>query len=257
MELIFQKLNRYFYKKWHIAVLDLKQGRWIKDADTRYIPYFKAENANGRHILIQPLEQIACYYLLLDDIDQRLILKHHVDINGAWKAGRMVIETSPGNFQIWIHSANALSLNDKKFWLQRLCSDPGAHPKNRWGRCPGFRNRKEIYRDSNNKYPLCRLIWIDWRNLANIPKAFSHHPRGGVCHNSHLSRMDYIKKDPSATDFSYALALIRHGFTDEEIENRIKMERFDFKNHCGEKRQQHYLKTTIQNARKIIDKEIK
>ena len=121
---------------------------------------------------------------MLDNIDESLVLKHHVDKRGAWKAGRMVIETSPGNFQIWIHSANALTLDDKKYWLQRLCSDPGAHPNNRWGRCPGFRNRKEIYRDPNDQYPLSRLIWVDWRNLANIPPSFSHQPAstpgGGV-----------------------------------------------------------------------------
>ena len=45
----------------------------------------------------------------------------------------MVIETSPQNFQVWIHSANALSLNDKQYWQQKLCNDPGAHPNGRWG----------------------------------------------------------------------------------------------------------------------------
>jgi len=255
MDIIFKKLNRYFYGKWHIAVLDLERGRWIKDANSRYIPYLKAENANGRHILIQPLKPISCFYLLIDDIDQSIILRHHMDKNGAWKPGRMVVETSPSNYQVWIHSSNALSINDKKYWLQRLASDPGAHPNNRWGRCPGFRNRKEIYRDVYGRYPLSRLIWIDWKNFANIPKPFSHQPWRGVCLNSNLSRVDYIKKDQSATDFSYALALIRRGYTDAQIEKQIKMERLYFKNHSGEKRMAHYLKITIQRAREMINKE--
>jgi len=252
MERIFQKLNRYFYGKWHIAVLDLERGRWIKNANSQNIPYFKAENANGRHILIQPLKEIECFYLLVDDIDRSLILKHHVHVHGTWKAGRMVVETSPGNFQVWIHSANAMSLNDKKYWLQKLCSDPGAYPNGRWGRCPGFRNRKEIYRNANNQYPLSKLIWVDWKNLAMIPRPFSPQPKGKVCQNSPISRLDYIKNDPSATDFSYALALIRRGFTDEQIEQRIRMERVDFKNHLGEQRKQDYLKRTICRAREII-----
>jgi len=39
MERIFHKINRYFYGKWHIAVLDLERGRWINEPDIRYIPY--------------------------------------------------------------------------------------------------------------------------------------------------------------------------------------------------------------------------
>jgi hypothetical protein len=75
-----------------------------KCASSRYIPYLKAENTNGRHILIQPLQHIAFFYLLLDDIYQSLILKHHADKDGSWNPARKVIETSPGNFQVWIHS---------------------------------------------------------------------------------------------------------------------------------------------------------
>ncbi|MCP4077957.1 MAG: hypothetical protein GY744_17440, partial [Gammaproteobacteria bacterium] len=142
------------------------------------IPYLKAENSNGRHILIQPLRETECFYILADDINRSLILRHHIYKDGRWKPGRMVVETSPDNFQVWIHCANALSLNEKKYWLKKLCSDPGASPNNRWGRCPGFRNRKEQYRSAGNRYPLSKLIRIDWKNLANVPGSLSHQPRG-------------------------------------------------------------------------------
>jgi hypothetical protein len=180
MEKIFHKINRYFYGKWQIAVLDLERGRWTNEPNIRYIPYFKAENANGRHILIQPLKDIACFYMLIDDINWSIILKHHIHPNGKWKSGRMVVETSPGNYQVWIHSENPLSTDDKLYWLKKLCSDPGAHPDNRWGRCPGFRNRKAIYRNSHSLYPLSKLVWVDWRYLANVPKPLSTQPWGGV-----------------------------------------------------------------------------
>ncbi|MBF0453063.1 MAG: hypothetical protein HQK75_20350 [Candidatus Magnetomorum sp.] len=252
MEKIFKKLNRFFYGKWQIAVLDLERGRWICDVHSKNIPYFKAENANGRHILMKPSDEIECFYLLADDINWSIIVKQHQE-NGTWKKGRMIIETSPNNFQVWAHSANALSLSDKEYWLQKLCSDPGAHPEGRWGRCPGFRNRKEIYRNSKNQYPLCKLIWVDWKYQANIPKPFSTQPRGGVCLNSSISRMDYIKDDQSATDFSYALALIRRGFTDRQIEERIRIERVDFKNHQGQTRTQQYIQRTIYRARQLIN----
>ena len=54
MKLIFEKLNRYFYRKWHLAVLNMDEGLWVIKPKALNIPYLKAENAKGRHILLQP-----------------------------------------------------------------------------------------------------------------------------------------------------------------------------------------------------------
>ena len=169
MKLIFEKLNHYFYRKWHLAVLDMDAGLWVIESKASNIPYLKAQNAKGRHILLQPEPVIESYYLLVDDLTWPMILSHHHYPNGGWKPGRMVVETSPGNYQVWIHSSRRLSLIEKRYWLKKLCSDPGADPNNRWGRCPGFRNRKDKYRDPTGGYPLAKLIWIDWRGKVEIP----------------------------------------------------------------------------------------
>ncbi|KPA17276.1 hypothetical protein MHK_002505 [Candidatus Magnetomorum sp. HK-1] len=141
---------------------------WCVEANSKNIKYLKAENAQGRHILMQPMPEILPYYLLVDDINWTIIKYHHCNPNGTWKKGRMVVETSPGNYQVWIHSSNALSIDDKRYWLKVLCSDPGADPSNRWGRCPGFRNRKEKHRSSEGTYPLAKLIWIDWKYQVEV-----------------------------------------------------------------------------------------
>ena len=265
MERIFKKLHRYFYTGWRLAVLDVQKGRWIIESVLSNIDYLKAENARGRHILIQPAEP--SHYLLADDLHWALICRHHRRLDGAWKPGRMVIETSPRNYQVWIHSQRPLSLLEKRFWLKRLMSDPGADPNNRWGRCPGFRNRKDKYRNANGHYPLSRLIWIDWAGRAVIPQiqpqkasfssqSFSHQPqRGGVCHppKRRICRADYERNDESATDFSYALALARRGHTDEQILSRILSERTSWHHHRGPKRITDYLNRTIQRARTIVE----
>ena len=137
-----------------------------------------------------------------------------------------------------------LDLNHAK----KLHSDPGADPNHRWGRCPGFRNRKEKYRDADGNYPLARLIWVDWKRLAEIPNPFSPPPKGDVCHNDRLSRMDYQRADESATDFAYALALFRRGLTESEIRTRILIERTDWRHHRGRKRMQDYLDRTLKRA---------
>ncbi|MBF0550187.1 MAG: hypothetical protein HQK60_06600, partial [Deltaproteobacteria bacterium] len=220
----------------------------------------KAENANGRHILIKPLDD-ACY-LLADDLSWQVILSHHQYPDQKWKPGRMVVETSPQNYQVWIRSHRPLTLIEKRTWLKKLKSDPGADPNNRWGRCPGFRNRKDKYRDANGQYPLSRLIWIDWSDCATIPKSYlsrtvteslSLQPQsGGVCHGKgQITRQDYERGNESATDFSYALALIRKGYSDEQISRRIIEERTSWQNHHGQPRITNYLDRTIRRARAL------
>jgi len=169
MNSIFKKLSRYFCAKWQLAVLDLNTGRWIISSAVKNIPYLKAENGNGRHILIQPISESSPYYLMIDDLSIQTIQYHHKNHDGTWKPGRMVVETSPDNYQVWIHSNRFLSIAEKRYWLKKLCNDPGADPNNRWGRCPGFRNRKEKHKDSKGGYPLAKLIWVDWKNKALIP----------------------------------------------------------------------------------------
>jgi hypothetical protein len=175
----------------------------------------------------------------------------------------MVVETSPGNFQVWIHSLRSLSLTEKSFWLKKLRSDPAAHPRNRWGRCPGFRNRKEKYRTPQGEYPLACLIWVDWMRRADIPPLpptipppqdplSLPSPRGAVCRLKPISRRDYLRPNESQTDFAYTLALARRGYSDQQIRERILSERTGWENHQGERKRDLYLERTIRRARKII-----
>ena len=263
MKTILHKLHRFFLGQWQIAVLDLQSGRWILKPGPRIIPYLKAENANGNHILMQPAPPIQPTYLLADDLTWPQIQSHHMAHDHTFKPGRMVVETSPGNYQVWIRSDRPISLEEKRYWLHRLKSDPGADPNGRWGRCPGFRNRKEVHRRPDGGYPLSRLIWIDWKRSASIPLSGHHHPMqtterippqpllGGVCRNN-INRSDYDREDPSATDFAYALALARRNATDEQIKTRILSERTDWRNHRGEPSRRAYLDRTIAKARAIV-----
>jgi hypothetical protein len=261
---IFEKLNRYFQANWHLAVLDLKKGLWTIEPKPAVIPYLKAENAKGRHILIQPKDPST--YILADDLSHRLLSAHHKHPDGSFKPGRMVVETSAHNFQVWIHSQHPVTLDQKRFLLHKLKSDPGADPNNRFGRCPGFRNRKEKYQTPQGFFPLAKLIWIDWKHQTLIPACF--YPSqitqpsslsllpllGGVCQS--LSRDRYQKENDSQTDFAYTLALIRKGFSDEQIRSRILTERSCWNHHQGDKKQMQYLNRTILRAREIVQQSV-
>jgi hypothetical protein len=262
MKKILRKIGDYFGPDWRLAVLDTKKGRWIIDSAPSRIGYLKAENANGRHILMQPADESR--YLLADDLCWGLICRQHRHAGGMWKPGRMVVETSPQNYQVWIRSQRQLSLTEKRYWLKRLGSDPGAAPNNRWGRCPGFRNRKDKYRSRGGHYPLARLIWIDWTTEAQIPHTdldapaidapLSHPPlRGVVCRKKKVCRSDFDRGRESEADFSYALALARRGHGEDEIRSRILAERANWDNHGGGRRTDLYLDRTIRRAKAIIE----
>ncbi|MCA1794983.1 MAG: RepB family DNA primase [Desulfobacteraceae bacterium] len=260
METIFWKIKKFFKGHAQLAVLDEKAGRWFVRSDPKSIPYLKAENANGRHILIKPDRTVEPFYLLVDDLNSHLLGRHH-KAAAAFKAGRMVVETSPGNYQVWIHALRPLDLMEKRYWLKKMNNDPGADPNNRWGRCPGFRNRKQKHKSPSGQYPLAKLIWVDWKYTADIPKIIAedgnrivlpHQPRGGVCQSRPLARSSYNRADESATDFAYALALYRKGLDESEIMKRICFERQDWKNHTGSCRQEKYLVRTLAKVRKII-----
>jgi hypothetical protein len=155
-------------------------------------------------------------------------------------------------------------------------SDPGAHPRGRWGRMPGFRNRKEKY-FRNGEYPLARLVWVDFRRAAYIPVPESSPDpfpvpfasdssgavlptpvsdrfcivSGGGCVSSECRRADYDCGDQHRTDFRFCLALMRRGLSDSEISGRLVSERADWENHKGDRRMGDYLKRTIRRARLI------
>jgi hypothetical protein len=263
MQILLDKLHRFFKCGFRLAVLDMIAGkRWIIKSETANIPYLKAENANGRHILIQP--EVQSHYLLADDITAGFLQSHHQYNRRSWKPGRMVIETSPGNHQVWIHASRALDIEEKRYWLKKMKSDPGADPYNRWGRCPGFRNRKQKYCDSAGGYPLAKLVWVDWRRQADIPKpditkpfiktiSFPPQPlEGGVCRPLNTSRSLYNRNNESSTDFAYALALLRRGFSEYEVRECLLRERIDWKNHTSAKNREAYLQRTIYRAKQIV-----
>jgi len=209
---------------------------------------------------------IAPYYFLIDDVNWPLIQRQHQYICGKWRPGRMVVETSKNNYQVWVHAARSLSLEEKRYWLKKLNSDPGADPHNRWGRSPGFRNRKIKYRNFAGGYPLSKLIWIDWKDKANIPNIpnisiqntlfkktsiQSQNKIRGL--RKEICRSNYERGDESATDFAYALALFRRGHTSQVVQDRMLSERKNWVNHVSDKRMRHYMNKTIDKAKAIVD----
>lgn len=263
MDAVLRKLHRFFRQKWRLAVLHPEKGRWIVQPHPKNIPYLKALNASGCHILLQPVEQP--HYLLADDLSWETVCRHHRQPDNTWRPGRMVVETSPRNFQVWIRSAHPLDLHHKRILLHMLHSDPAADPNNRFGRCPGFRNRKPCHRTPDGQYPLSRLIWVDYNSSAIIPQHLFQAmtpsspqpfppppPEGAVCLSSPPSRSRYLRATESETDFAYVLALLRRGYSEHAIRSLLIEQRTSWDHHQGERRKNAYINRTIAKAKTII-----
>lgn len=273
MQKVFGKLKKYYDGKFEFGVYREARGEkeaavWAVEPTEDSIGYLRAMNAQDKHIFIRPSFDSESSYMLHDDLDAQGLAKYHQDGNGNWKPGRLVVESSPGNFQVWIKCDRALSVDEKKHWLARMHSDPGASPLHRWGRCPGFRNRKEKYA-TDKGFPLARLHWIDWQGRAHIPaveikKQKRHtpgHKSGRRIHdNGRLPTRDQYfkgvdgkgKPRESEQDFAYMLALLRRGVDEDTIKQRIRSERTDWENHSGEKRMERYLNDSLKKAKSII-----
>lgn len=258
MEQVIHKL-RSFFGAFDWGVFD---GRscWPVPGRTKNLGYVRAMNAQGKNIFIRPVQEGR--FMLADDLDKTRVLKHHSDGTNRYRPGRMIVETSPGNYQVWIRADREMEPAEKSYWLNRMGSDPGAAPRNRWGRAPGFRNRKDRHRDATGGYPLAKLVWIDFEAPAIVPPApLPHLPRGGSVplraarKSAFLSvgRSDYETGDESRTDFRFALALARRGATDAEITARIEAERAEWGNHAGDNRRAAYLARTLRSVRNVLD----
>ena len=68
-----------------------------------------------------------------------------------------------------------------------------------------------------------------------------------------ITRRDYERTDEYTTDFSYALALMRRGYSDHYVRMRIISERRIWDNHRGYRKINDYLDKTIRKARYIIE----
>lgn len=250
MSLDLLALGQAFFGEFEFGVWSETGGRagrgyvMPKQATAKMLPFLRAQNAQGKHIVWRPVHQ-SCY-MLHDDADAAALLRcHGLDVSARplrAKPGRLVVETSPGNYQVWIRADRELALDEKRHWLRRMDSDPGADPNGRWGRTPGFRNRKAKHLQADGGYPLSRLVWADRADACAVippleapvslePPArtlevghYSHpRPYGGrSCALFSLpERSAYDRGDDSATDFAWCLALMRRGLDDAEVARHL------------------------------------
>jgi len=145
--------------------LMLLRSRWsAKQIDTA-LGWLKRENARGAHVFIRPNGAHALS--LVDDLSPEAIAQM---TNGGFQPA-LVVETSPGNFQVWLNHGRILfnrtfSTQVAKELARRFGGDLSSADWRHFGRLAGFTNQKRNRRLRSGFPPFVRLHECEGRTYA-------------------------------------------------------------------------------------------
>jgi hypothetical protein len=233
----------------------------------RMLGYLKYRNANGAHIYIRPAGESS--YTLLDDL--KLATLHRMEAEGYSPAA--VVETSPGSFQAWLRHEQPLSKElgtiAAKTLAEHFGADRSAADWRRFGRAPGFTNRKPQYRSGLGLYPFAQLHSHNGQPYA---KAATFHARimnlrrtveeeRAAIRRSFAARplrfpaslsLDRFRTSqrysdrPAAADMAFCIAACSQGWATSEI--AAELSRCDLSRDTNRSRKAAYIKRTVTKA---------
>ncbi len=206
---------------------DRPRGRHLAGLDhagvEELLPYLRARNAHGGDIYWRPARGDEAALILLDDLGPRL------GAAIARKYGSLVIETSPGNTQVWIAIDRPLPAADRLVIQREMITltgaDPGAAGGVQLGRLPGFKNRKyssapwvNLLTATDGAYlpaPRQRARARDRRADRNTP---SSRAGGGYAPRGESHRRDH---SVSGMEWHLACRWLSSGMAPDEVVGRI------------------------------------
>jgi hypothetical protein len=142
----------------------LRTGWSAEQIDTA-LGWFRRENARGAHIFVRPHGVHALN--LVDDLSAETIPR----MADAGFQPAAVVETSPGNFQVWLNHGRTLfdrtfSTHAAKELARRFGGDPSSADWRHFGRLAGFTNQKPKRRLQTGLPPFVRLHECEGRTYT-------------------------------------------------------------------------------------------
>jgi hypothetical protein len=136
--------------------LMLLRSPWSAKQVDAALAWLRRENARGAHIFVRPHGAHALS--LVDDLNAKAIAR----MTDAGFQPAAVLETSPGNFQVWLNHGRILfdrtfSTQAAKELARRFEGDPSSADWRHFGRLAGFTNQKPNRRLRNGLPPFVRL----------------------------------------------------------------------------------------------------
>ena len=206
--------------------------------------HLKYRNAHGAHIYFRPSGERR--FTLLDDLNQTRMS----ELTAEGYEPCAITEISPGNYQAWLKHTHVLSKALGTLAAQTLAhrygADPSAADWRRFGRLPGFTNRKPQYRDAQGVFPFVRLHSHTGQQFTNAERfenevASLHRSREmerlkqrqgsrpwtGRAVNLCLSRFRTSPRyqgRPAAADMAFSIAALAHGWSLIQVADALASE---------------------------------
>jgi len=243
----------------------LLRSGWSVDQIDAALAWLKRENAQGAQIFVRPYGTHALS--LVDDLSAETI-------PGMTDAGfqpAALVETSPGNFQVWLNHGGtlfdrALSTRAAKELARRFGGDPSSADWRHFGRLAGFTNQKPKRRLQTGLPPFVRLhdcegrtytaareFLEDVKSLVHKPSAGGSTQRvsGASSNDESVRSLPDFHADPRYSgdlhraDMAWALHAASRGLPEQVIRSEILHAR-DLSKKGGSERQLNYaLRTAI------------
>ena len=246
---------------------------WDFETLLRAVFWLRLKNAEGRNIYIRAAGEHCLS--LIDDASLQVVER----LKSEGFPPAVVVETSPGNFQAWLHHGRVLPKHLSTFAARMLASrfggDLASADWRHYGRLAGFTNRKDKYRRADGTFPYVRLreaTGVIYSNAATflaevetlykseqsklLPPASSRRFR--VCRSNLKSIHDFRGKpmyggDQTRVDLAYAVYALAHGVPEGETRDALASR--DLSHKGDTKRQQAYIDRTIKKALERINGE--
>lgn len=231
------------------------------------LSYLKYRNATDAHIYTRPTGESP--YTLLDDLPLDALAR--LTVEGYAPAA--VVETSPGSFQAWLRHSQPLSKEvgtlAAKMLAEQFGADHSAADWRRFGRAPGFTNRKPKHRTAQGLYPFARLISHSGQSFpaaapflvsltvrhqkaeqerAAVRLSFAARPPG-IFAPVTLSRFRTSPRyqgRPAAADMAFCIAAYGQGWPPSDITAALSFDYLSRKDSCT--RQAAYIRRTMKKA---------
>ena len=239
---------------------------WDLDTLLRSVSWLRLKNAQGRSIYIRPAGEHSLS--LIDDASIQVIEQ----LKSEGFAPAVVLETSPGNFQGWLHHGQILPKRLSTFATRLLASrfggDLASADWRHYGRLAGITNRKDKYRKTDGTFPYVRLHEATGdvysravAFLAEVKDLYDSEQsklppvpclrRGTQCCSNLKSIEDFRAKpiyggDQTRVDLAYAVYALAHGVSENDV--RTALASRDLMHKGNGKRQQEYMDRTIKKA---------
>ena len=241
---------------------------WTKEALVKSVAWLRFENLQGRNIYVRPSGTHSLS--LVDDLKADAVEK----MKGTGFAPALVVETSPGNFQVWLQHGRVLpkdlSTAAAKTLARRFGGDQGSADWRHFGRLAGFTNRKEKHRQADGYFPYVRLLeatGTQYPEAARFLREVEGEFKAGV--EASVKRREFLRKRPrpaaelikgieyfrnspkyggaqSRSDLAYAVYALDHGVPERRVRDAIATQDLSFKGSSA--RRSDYIDRIIDKA---------